>query len=96
MTLKTVLFTAAVLVSSDVAFGFSDLEMREKRSSTINSARKNDCVEETVELRKLIDYSAVLVFHNETEEAKATLLTAARQSKTPACRQALEKIAGDL
>jgi hypothetical protein len=90
------LFTAAVLVSSGVALALSDLENREKRSSSINSARKNDCVEENVEVRKLLDYAAALVFHNETEEASATLMTAAKQSKSPACRQTLEKIAGSL
>jgi len=90
------LLTAAVLVSGNTASGLSDLETREKRSSAINSARKNECREENVEVRKLIDYAAALVFHNETEEAKATLLTAAKQSKSPACRQALEKIAGEL
>jgi hypothetical protein len=96
MTLKVALLAATVLVFSDVAFGLSDLDMREKRSSAINSARKNDCREENAEVRKLIDYAAALVFHNETEEASATLLTAAKLSKTPACREALEKIAGKL
>lgn len=91
-----ILFTAAVFVSGDDAFGLSDLEAREKRSSAINSARKNDCGTENMEVRKLIDYAAALVFHNETEDAKATLLTAAKQSKSPACRQALENIASEL
>ena len=90
-----VLFMAAVLIPGN-AFGLSDLEVREKRSAIINSARKNDCGAQDVEVHKLIDYAAALVFHNETEEAKATLLTAANQSKTAACKQALEKIAGDM
>ena len=90
------LFAAATLLSGNAAFGLSDLEVREKRSAAINSAKKNDCSEENAGARKLIDYAAALVFHNETEDAKATLLDAARQSKAPACRQALEKIANDL
>lgn len=90
------MFAAAFSVSANAAYGLSDLEMREKRSAAINSARKNDCAQESSDIRKLIDYAAALVFHNETEEAKSTLLEAAKQSKTPACRQAVEAIAGSL
>jgi hypothetical protein len=97
MTLKRVFqLTVAVLVSTNVAFGFSDLEAREKRSAAINSIRKSDCGEEDAKIRKLIEYASALVFHNETEEAKATLLTAAKQAKSPPCRQALEKTADGL
>lgn len=91
-----VLFAYAVLVCADTAFGLSDLEAREQRSSTINSVKKSDCGTEDAEVRKLIEYASALVFHNETEEAKATLLTAAKQSKSPTCRQALEKTADGL
>lgn len=90
------LFSIAVLISASAAFGFSDLEAREKRASSINSIKKSECGEEAAEVRKLIDYASALVFHNEMEEAKTTLLTAARQSKSPTCRQALEKTAEGL
>ncbi len=90
------LLSGAVLFSASVAFGLSDLEAREKRSSAINSVKKNECGEEDAEVRKLIDYASALVFHNEMEEAKASLLTAAKQAKTVSCRQALEKTADGL
>jgi hypothetical protein len=90
------LFAAAVLVCASTAFGLSDLEAREKRSAAINSVRKSECGTEDTDIRKLIEYASALVFHNETEEAKATLLTAAKQSKSPTCKQALEKTADGL
>ena len=97
MTLKIFIqLTAAVLVSTTAAFGFSDLEEREKRSGAISSVRKSDCWEEDAQIRKLIEYASALVFHNETQEAKATLLAAAKQAKSTPCREALEKTAGGL
>ncbi|MBF0291070.1 MAG: hypothetical protein HQK86_02840 [Nitrospinae bacterium] len=95
-SLVTALLAVSSLVCVNAAFGLSDLEKREQRSSAINSVKKNECGTEDVEARKLIEYATALVFHNEAEEAKATLLAVAKQSKNPTCRQALEKIADGL
>lgn len=83
------------MVCANAAFGLSDLEIREQRSSAINSVKKNECGTEDAEARKRIEYATALVFHNEMEEAKATLIAVAKEAKTPTCRQALEKIAGE-
>ena len=70
----------------------SDVEIRERWAKAVAETRTEACSEENEPIRRSIDYAAVLIAHNEIEEAREILAGAARKARSPACGETLRKL----
>jgi len=81
---------AAAVACATSAFAMSDIEIRDNWSKAIVAVKKNECAGESKKVHKLMDYAAILIVHNETEEAGDVLLKAAGESESKACGEAIK------
>lgn len=92
--MKRLLFVCmALVVSAICATGYSDIDARNAKSKKIIALKTGECKGESAEILKTIEYGAVLVVHNETEELADRLTTAAGIAASENCRNALKNMA---
>ncbi len=85
-------FALAAVFQAGAAWGFSDLELREKWSQFVVNVKNSACSDENKRrVVKKLDYAAVLIMHNEVEEAKAVMNKAADAAESARCKKAISK-----
>jgi len=84
--IKTLAAVVVMLAVAGDAFAISEMELREKWSKSIVGVKKGACKDEPKSVHKKMDYAAMLVIHNEVDEASESLKTAAETAGSEKCR----------
>jgi len=90
--MKWLIAVLVVFTLATSAEAMSEMQIKEKWSGSLVAVKKEICKDEVkrMVLNKL-DYAAVLIMHNEIEEAKTAIKQAASNAKSADCVKAIEK-----
>jgi hypothetical protein len=80
---------AIIMMAGSWAFALSELELRQQWSDSIVETAKGVCKGESKKALKKLNYAAILVIHNEVEEARQVLEMASGKVMDKKCQAAI-------
>jgi len=90
--MRVFLLCALVVLLSQSAQAFDDMEMRDRWSQQVMALKKGACDSEDEEaVKKKLLYAASLIMHGEYIEARASIKTAEDSAKGGKCKEAVPK-----
>jgi len=93
--MKTVLLLTitafATLYATCATASGGETERLDKWANKVIAIKKGECANDLKKVRKLLDYAAILIAHNETGEASEVLGNALRRAKSDICKTAIKK-----